>query len=328
MGTEAPGPCVHCGSIDGRKLDLNRIRSLAYRFFVRGTVLRLEFGGAPLVQFNEQRYGAREFAVGGRLQHDVSLLEDTLKVGFFLYGPRLWMVGEVEPLKALQDPSKRVRVIERILNEYPGRLLGVDEQFYRVRRAPKDASNPLEFDSPPAGVRGQGRLDSPGTPLLYASQFLEICVHECRLSADDESYIATLRPTRPLRLLDVAALLHEESTTEFESLDIAVHMLFLAGGHSYEVTRQLASAVQLAGFDGLVYPSYFSLVHTGAFPFETAYGISVRKFPSAEQWAEAQSIPNLAIFGRPVGEGLVAVECINRVLIERATYDLVFGPVL
>lgn len=329
IGLDDSIPCPRCGTTDGRKLDMNRVANLAHRFFVRGSIQRLEYGAFPRIQYNPQRYGSRERVVeDDQLQRDAALLEDTLKIGFFPYGPRLWMVGEVEPLKDLQDPSKRPAVIQRVLDEYPGRILGTDEQFFRVRRSPRNPSNSGEYDSPPAGVNGQGRLDSPGTPILYGSQFLEICIHECRVTAEDETFIATMRPTRPLRLLDVSALLPEQGVTEFESLDMAVHMLFLAGPHSYDVTRAIASAAQAVGFDGLVYPSYFSLVHTGAFPFETAYGISVRRFPSAQPWAQAQSIPNLAVFGRPVSTGLVAVDCVNRVLVERATYDLVFGPVL
>lgn len=32
--------------------------------------------------------------------------EEAAQLGFFHYGPRLWMVGEVEPLKDLQDELK------------------------------------------------------------------------------------------------------------------------------------------------------------------------------------------------------------------------------
>ena len=49
--------------------------------------------------------------------------------------------------------------------------------------------------------------------------------------------MATLRPVRDLEPLDVAALLDEtQKVDEFESLDLAVNMLFLAGEHSYPIT--------------------------------------------------------------------------------------------
>jgi hypothetical protein len=54
-----------------------------------------------------------------------------------------------------------------------------------------------------------------------------------------------------------------------------------AGAHSYEICRAVASSAREAGFHGIAYPSYFSLLRTGAMPFETAYGISIRRFPEA-----------------------------------------------
>jgi hypothetical protein len=69
-------------------------------------------------------------------------------------------------------------------------------------------------------------------------------------------------------------LLQEKEVTEFDSLDMAVHMQFLAGKHSFEISSDIARAAHAAGYDGLIYPSYFSLVRTGAMPFETTYGIA------------------------------------------------------
>ena len=37
-------------------------------------------------------------------------------------------------------------------------------------------------------------------------------------------------------------------------------------------------------------------------------------------------IPNLAIFGRPIQEGMLTVTCINRVILRKATYSIHFGP--
>ena len=44
---------------------------------------------------------------------DASVFEDALGIGFFLYGPRLWMVGEIEPLKELQRKETRSDVIPK-----------------------------------------------------------------------------------------------------------------------------------------------------------------------------------------------------------------------
>jgi hypothetical protein len=236
------------------------------------------------------------------------------------------MIGEIEPLKDLQDPAKRSAVVSRILGSYPDRGLGTDQIFYRLRKEPTSPGAFREYDSPPERPTGSGRLDSSGLPVLYGSQDLEVCIHECRVSSEDELYVATLAPTKELRLLDLTVLLREEGATEFESLDLAVHMLFLAGDHSYEITREIARSASASGFDGLVYPSYFSLLRTGVVPFQTAYGISLRMFPELSAHEESKTIKNLALFGRPIEHGSIEVRSIHRLQLVRVSYDVVFGP--
>ena len=136
-------------------------------------------------------------------------------------------------------------------------------------------------------------------------------------------------PSRRLRLLsNLAEPLWEEHVTEFESLDIALHMLFLAGHHSYEISREIASAAHECGFDGLVYPSYFTLLRTGATPLEKTYGVSLRMFPEFREHTRKNTISNLALFGRPVLDGSITVRCINRVMLNKVEYRLHFGPLL
>ena len=72
----------------------------------------------------------------------MEVFERILGVGFFHYGPRLWMVGEVEPLKSLQDKNQRGSIIERIIAEYPKKEVTSDQCFYRVRKSPENPSEP------------------------------------------------------------------------------------------------------------------------------------------------------------------------------------------
>jgi hypothetical protein len=324
LGVKDESTCKNCGSTDGRKLTKDLTAHLAYRFFVRGTTHRSHFGGSPVIQFNQHQ--RTSIIPAPWLESDVRLIERVLGVGFFYYGPRLWMVGEIEPLKALQLPAERPTIIKRIVTEYPHRTLTAKDIFYRIRRSPKDPASPAEYDSPPEGQVGNGRLDSTNFPVMYASQDLPLCIHECRATVDDLIFVATLATTKELKLLDLTHLL-EEKGSEFESLDLAVHMLFLAENHSYEISRDIAVGIRSAGFDGAIYPSYFSLVRVGCQPFETAYGISIRKLPVLAESARQQILPNLAIFGRPIAQGFVAVRSINRVILNRVDYDLIFGPV-
>lgn len=326
-GLELDGECPKCTSLNGRKLTKKHIESLAWRFFVSGTTIRGQYGAAPVIQCNAHHYGKSDISPSPWLVNDIKLIEDAAKIGFFHYGPRLWMVGEVEPLKALQDPVMRPHVIDRVLKEYPDRTIEKGTKFYRLRVSPRRPDDPTEYDSPPVEIAGSGRLDSPGFPVMYGSQDIDICIHECRAAAEDDIYVATLKPQRDMRLLDLTHVL-EEHGTEFESLDMAIHMLFLARSHSYELSRLIALAARDSGFDGVIYPSYFSLIRTGGHPFETSYGLSLRRhLPEREKYAEAITIENFALFGRPLESGLVRVECINRLILTQVGYQGHFGPV-
>jgi hypothetical protein len=326
LGLTDDSACPNCGSTSGSKLDRERLQWLTSRFFVHGTLQRPRYGGHPALQFNEHRYPEKEVQFPDWLKADAELVAETLKVGIFHYGPRFWMLGEVEPLKALLRRRTRAATIERILSEYPVATLTTLDVFYRLRLNAADPSDHREYDSPPESLGRAGRLNDAGQAVMYASQDLEVCVHECRTSVEDAAHVATLVPTRDVRLLDLTRLIKEECS-EFESLDLAVQMLFLAGRHSYRTCRHIAVAARDAGFDGLIYPSYFTLARTGGIPFPTAYGISLRRFPSQSKAVQALTVPNLALFGRPLEAGVVAVRCINRLLIDRVRYDLLFGPV-
>lgn len=324
-GREEQGACPSCGREDGIKLGRAPLTYLAHRFLVDGSFQKCDFGGAPTIQFNE--FQRTSISVDDALGEDLGIFERVLGVGFFYYGPRLWMIGEVEPLKALLQEDQRSGIIERILKEYPTRLVGTDETFYRVRKSPKSAIDPGEYDTPPPDVPQDGRLSSPDVPVMYASPLIDLCVHECRYTVEDELYVAALNPARELRLLDLTAILTED-VTEFESLDMAIHMLFLGGKLAYDAARAIARAAWNRGFDGLIYPSYFSSHYHGERPFQTAYGITRRMLEGARDHEQSLSVPNLALFGFPIADGMIKVDTINRLLISRVSYEFHHGPVL
>ena len=326
-GLAQEGNCSNCNSPNGRKLTKDHIEALAWRFFVSGTTIRGEYGGAPTIQFNEYHYDKSDITPSPWLKNDIKLIEEAAGIGFFHYGPRLWRVGEVEPLNDLRDSAKRSQIIRRVLKEYPEKMLDKNSAFYRLRVSPQNPSDPNEYDSPPTVLAGKGRLDSVGFPVMYGSQDVDICIHECRATAEDDIFVATLKPEREMRLLDLTHVLKED-VTEFESLDMAIHMLFLARSHSYEICRAIALSAKDAGFDGMIYPSFFSLVRTGGRPFETAYGLSLRRFhPQAEEYGQAFTIPNFVLFGRPLENRSVRVHCINRLVITQIGYLGHFGPI-
>ena len=333
FGVGDDSACPNCGVRSGKKLTAEAAEAAAQEFFVRGTFERSEYGGAPRAVFNDSR--TTDISVPPWLQRDVELLSATLGIGFFLYGPRLCLLGMIEPLEDLQDDALRDDVIARIVNDYPTATLSPGDLFYRVRRRREtdtwDVEDPHEYDSPPVSSKEHdgGRLASNGLPVMYASPDLDICLHECRVAADDDLFIATLTSTRELRLLDLTEVLlgDKDYVSEFESLDLAVHMLFLARNHSYGISRAIAMAVWAADYDGIVYPSYFSLLRTGERAFETSFGLMHRSLAMYAERERSKTVPNFGLFGHPIAEGRVEARCINRIFLRQVLYDVHFGPI-
>lgn len=327
IGFSKKSQCPQCNRSSGKKLDTILVHSLAHHFFVRGSLNRLEYGAAPMIQFNEYQYQRGDFIPPEYLKDDVRLIEEAGKIGFFYYGPRLWMCGEVEPLKQLQDKQQRKDVARRIIKEYPTHIWKKDEPVFRLRVNPASPNLVEEYDSPPLNLTRSGRFDSKDFSILYCSPDVEVCLHECRVTVEDKLFLATLAPAQDFKMLDLTALIPEEEVSEFESLDMAVHMLFMAGKHSYEISQDLAIEVKNAGYDGIIYPSYFTCVRSGENPFETAgFGISVRRFPAYQKIAGAFVVPNVCVFGNPVRDGRMFVKGINKVSLKRVLYDVQFGP--
>lgn len=324
LGSLNSADCKNCGSTKGTKLSFNELAELSRRFFVWGTLHRCKYGAAPRIQFNDRRHS--DISPLPWLADDLNLIEKATGFGFFDYGPRLWMVGEIEPLKDLENPSTRKSVIQRILDEYPNMDFNQNCTFYRIRKNPQNPSSDMEYDSPPNRSFANGRLNFPETPILYGSQNLDVCIHECRVSVEDDIFVATLKPNSTLRLLDLSVILNDGSS-EFESLDMAIHMLFLAGGHSYDICRDIAKAAFQANYDGIIFPSFFSLICSGHMPFETAYGLSYRIIPQMAEYENSKIIQNLALFGNPIRQNKVSVKCINKLMLAQIQYHYHMGPV-
>lgn len=94
-------PCPNCGAKKSKKLTPYLLETLAWNFFVRGSIHRAEYGAAPVLQFNEHHFEKGSYQAPAWLRRDVELIQEKGRFGFFHYGPRMWMIGSIEPLKAL-----------------------------------------------------------------------------------------------------------------------------------------------------------------------------------------------------------------------------------
>lgn len=302
LGVDIDSVCPNCGKHDGRKLDVDAVNELTVSFFVYGSVFKSTYGAANVLQINEHHYGKREVAFPEWLKEDLELVEDILKMGVFYYAPRLYRLGEIEPLLNLQEVTTRKPVVEEIVSIFPKRVIPTETKFYRLRLNPEHPVDSDQYEGSPDAFLGRGRLDSPGFPVLYGSQDLDICIHECRVTVEDNLYVATMSTTQPFNVLDLTGEI-KETGDGFTSLRLTVHMLFRAPKHSYEIIREIALEAARQGLDGVIYPSYFSQVHS-----------------------EGSVIENIGLFGRLVKEGKVKVECVNRLLLNKVVYDYRFGP--
>jgi hypothetical protein len=305
VGHKSNRRCGNCHWTSGAKLYRKDVEELARRFFVHGTRIRTEFGGAPILQFNSYHCGTNGVCFPSWLGADARLIEKVLQVGLFYYGAPLWRIGEIEPLKALRDPATQGAAAIDLVRKFPRLTLAQGSSFYRLRKDIRDGryNDPSQYDAPPRGISGDGRLDSPECSVLYGSQDLESCVHECRVTKADECYLALLVTCVDLELLDLCGDIENDGRTPFESLYLAVRFIFAAEKHSYDMTRTIAIAAKNAGLHGVMYPSYFGSLRT-------------------------DRIPNIALFGHPVANGLVKVDCINRLTLDTARYTVQLGPCL
>ena len=325
FGSKTGAQCPNCRSSEGKHFSLKDIKVLAYRFYVLGTVVKSDYGAAPLVVFNEfqSTSGTLKEIIGP----DAALFEKALGIGFFEYGPNAWMFGEITPLLGLQKKRQRPELLQTILSTYPEITLHPGDLFFRVRINPDDPTDILQYDSPPEHINSNGRFESKSNPILYGSPDLQTCIHECRTGVDDTIYAAALNPLKPLKFLDLTHI-PEDKSSPTESIDLALHYIFRARSYSYEITRDLAKIAKTKGFDGVIFPSYFSALRTSAPSFETIWGMPVRQLEQSKERIRAQTIPNIGVFGRPISEDLIKVEYLNRVHLESASYSLRLGPLL
>ncbi len=321
LGTKSNTSCKGCNESKGYKLTKSILNDLAHQFFVMGSSIKSDYGGAPRIQFNEHQ--ETSIICTDDINQDIKLFEKYLGVGFFHYGPRLWALGYITPLEELQDENKRMYIIKRIINEYPIFELNSSKVFYRLRVEPSEPSNIGEYDSSP--FPGKGRLDSKDFKVFYASQDLEVCIHECRVSVTDELYVATVRPAKSLKMLDLSTSISEQCT-EFESLNISLMMLFYAGKHSYEILRLLSLEAYEKGFDGIIFPSFFTQARLGKLPLPSIYQSLDNRIDEFREIEISGKIPNIAIFGQPIEDKRVEVVSINKLVLNRVVYDYFFGP--
>lgn len=305
FGTEIDGVCPQCGAGGSRKIDRKGLIEAITDFFVLGSHVPETY--APVYQRNETNSSPAHF--DSTLDADAKLACQLTGSVVFHYGPPLWRIGMTNHYDEFQQGgSVRRTAAESLTAQAATCTVAGGTRLFRIRaniRADEHISTAVVFDPPPPDIeRIPGRWDDINFPVLYVSDDIELCLHECRTMIADEILLATLIPTRDVHLLDLTQELPRQGGTPFDDPNIFIGIMCRSRGRWLDFCREISRAAHGAGYDGIRYVSYY-----------------------AQAKADVQSI-NLGLFGRPIANGLLKVNSVNRVRIADMKYAIRFGPVL
>lgn len=297
--------CPRCAQV-GPLIDENKLAKAIQAFFVGGSYVAETM--APVYQVNRSNPSPSRF--DATLDADAQLACALTSAVIFDYGPPLWRIGEVELKRAFDEGGdERDAAACGFVAGAPLVKLPVGTRLFRIRKNPKldeVIATPAAFDPPPLHIeRPAGRWDDGRTAVLYASDDIELCLHECRVQIADEIVVATLSTARPLVLLDLTAEFSVGRASPFDDPNIFARFLSLSRNEQWlNHARIVSRAAQSASLDGIRYTSYYA---------------------QAKQNSEAL---NVALFGRPLVAGDLVIDSVNRLRLRDARYAFSFGPVL
>jgi RES domain len=303
--------CPNCASRDGYTLDSKTLHALQRQFFSRATApnqFRDDIAVLGLVE-DDPPYTDIGLTLRPEAQADWDLIQSKVGGRLFYRSPRLFFLGITNHFGLHQSLPKDV-VRNDIVPKLRFTEIDPVAPFYRIRVNLTDANkfDEGQYDSPPKPRRRRfGRFDNPKLPLLYASPNLQVCIHECKVTLADDIFVATVAPTRTLRLLDLSG-----NYDQPEFIDPFDDLLWFFRGlmntslpHVYRYCRRIAQTIkEMTDADGFLYNSYYTNV-------------------AGDTGGKAI---NYALFGHPISEGKLRIVSINTIRLNRITYDYHLGP--
>ena len=309
-------PCPNCGGLGLRLTKIEQVDEVIDRFFVRGSTTPTT-RHEPIYRFSPSNLPDRVpgTSFDRTLRGDVELLARHTSGTIFRNAPNTWRMGYTDLEDSLEQAiaaspggagSNLVyNLLDRVIDHCPIATISEAAQIYRIRC---NVARPFEldqFDAPQMG--GLSRFSDGSVPILYGAFDVETCLHESRICVEDEITLATLLPTRCLNVLDLTNVPYDEPDPSVggEGGDIfyLVNAQLLFGPRSCQGTM-LAERCRERHLDGIKYPSFLSNVR-----------------PRRERF------PNVALFGRPIHEGIVQLQSLNNIRLETVRYEFGYGPV-
>jgi len=301
--------CAECGSKTGYSLDKSALEDLANQFFSYSTashsyqmnVAVLGIGGGDHDTVEKMR---------SETWRDWFKIKSVIGGSLFYRSPRLFYLGNTNHFGeygSLQKNLVRKEIVPRLREV----KLALSTEMYRIRLNLREPASfdETQFDAPPDVRRRRfNRFDNPKLPVLYASPNLQVCIHECRVTLADEIFVATLSPTRPLRLIDLTGNFDQPADIDpFDDLEWLFRgLIYSSRPDTYRYCRRIAQEIKNeTGADGFVYNSYFTNIAGDA---------------------DGPAI-NYALFGHPISEGKLWVDSINTLRLESIRYGFHLGPI-
>lgn len=240
--------CKRCDSAEGKPLFRKDLEKLVEDFFIRGTYSKTSYGGASIITYscdNETNTGL----INEWMEKDWRIIKNILDIDFDYNNPSELSLGNTTVIENLKNVNNRKETILKLIDKCSNFYLDEKVKLYRVRRnIEKNKEIDIsEYDSSP--FPGRGRFDSEEFPVLYVSEDLELCIHECRVTSEDELYFATLVPKKKLKILDLTNVQNNWNDYEpYEDLNHAIFSIFNTR-ESYGILKEFSKTVKEKGYD-------------------------------------------------------------------------------
>ena len=303
-------PCPNCGRRGPRLTTTEQVDEVIGSFFVHGSTAPTG-SREPIYKLSGIKLPATHgMSFDRTLRDDVTLLVRHSSGTIFRNAPNTWRMGyttlEDDLYQAITAPPEALRtLLDRVINHCQTVTVARGTEIYRIRC---NVARPFEVDQFDALQNGKpSRFSDGSVPVLYGAFDVETCLHESRISVEDEIVVATLLPTRCLHVLDLTNVPYDEPEPgvggKGGDIFYFVNANLLFGSHSAQ-GRMLARRCQERGLDGIKYQSFFSNLRLGRGRF-----------------------PNIALFGRPIHNGVVELESLNNIRLDTVRYEFTYGPV-
>ena len=308
-------PCPNCGGRGPRLTTTEQVDEVIDRFFVHGSTAPTG-SQEPIYNLSSRKLPATHgISFDRTLRDDVELLARYSSGTIFRNAPNTWRMGYTTLEDDLDhaitaspegaEGDALCTLLDRVIDHCLTVTVSRATEIYRIRC---DVAQPFEVDQFDALQNGKPTRFSDGSvPVLYGAFDVETCLHESRIFVEDEIIVATLLPTRCLRVLDLTNVPYDEPEPDVggEGGDIFyfVNARLLFGSHSAQ-GHMLARRCQERGLDGIKYPSFFSDLRPGR-----------------------ERFPNIALFGQPIHNGVVELQSLNNIRLDTVRYEFTYGPV-